>query len=122
MVSKQSELVKKQARYRYGRFASPTSRTTPTSRQEVESSSHLSTAHAPSHQEEASFDDSIVEMWEVSPPPTSRQEVSADYWGSAFASKSGVPQAIPTSQTLSQLCQRTMQWKHHCVLQEGEGI
>jgi hypothetical protein len=66
MVSKHLELVKRQARYRYRRFASPVGRTTPPpSRcQEVGSSSRRRTPPPPS------FDDSSVEMWEVSPPLT----------------------------------------------------
>jgi hypothetical protein len=87
MVSKHSELTKRQARDHYGRFSSPSSRTTPPSRQEVGSSSSRRTAPPPScmqevgssshrrtapprsRQEEAPSDDS-VEMWVVAPPPT----------------------------------------------------
>jgi hypothetical protein len=59
---KHSELEKKQARYHYGRFASPSSRTAPPpSHPEVGSSSRCRTA-PPSRQEEASSDNSIVEM------------------------------------------------------------
>jgi hypothetical protein len=87
MVSKHLELVKKQARDRYGRFASPSSHTAPPPlRHEVGSSSHHRTAPPPSRmqevgrssrrriaprpscQEEASSDDS-VEMWVLTPPP-----------------------------------------------------
>jgi hypothetical protein len=65
MVSKHSELTKRQARDCYGRFASPSSRTAPPpSRcQEVENSSRCRTPPPPSP------DDSSVEMWEVPPPP-----------------------------------------------------
>jgi hypothetical protein len=51
MVSKHLELVKRQARDRYGRFTSPSSRTAPppSHRQEVGSSSHHRTAPPPSH-------------------------------------------------------------------------
>jgi hypothetical protein len=79
MVSKKhSELTKKQDRDRYRRFASPSSRTTPLSRQEVGSSSHRCTTPPPSHPEEASSNDSIVEMWEVAPPPpTCLEEASS---------------------------------------------
>jgi hypothetical protein len=50
MVSKHSELVKRQARDCYVRFSSPSSHTAPP----------------------PSFDDSSVEMWEVPPPPLTR--------------------------------------------------
>jgi hypothetical protein len=56
MASKHSELVKRQTRNYYRRFASPPSHT------------------APLH----SSDDSIVEMWEVPPPPTRLEEASSD--------------------------------------------
>jgi hypothetical protein len=62
MVSKHPKLTKRQARDRYGRFASFLSRTAPPPlRQEVGSSSRRRTAPPPSS------DDSIVETWEVSP-------------------------------------------------------
>jgi hypothetical protein len=97
MVNKKhSELVKKQTRDRYGKFASPSSRTAPPpSRQEVGSSSHHRTTLPPSHmqeigssshcrtappppRQEALSDDSVVEMWVVaSPPPTHLQEASS---------------------------------------------
>jgi hypothetical protein len=82
MVSKHSELTKRQAQDRYGRFASLSSRTapppsrhevgssschrtTPPSRmQEVGSSSHCRTAPPPS-----SNSDDLVKMWVVAPPP-----------------------------------------------------
>jgi hypothetical protein len=84
MISKHSELAKRQAQERYGRFASPSSRTAPSpSRQEVGSSSSRRTAPplsrmqvgSSSHRRTApppSSDDSSVEMWEVSPPPSTR--------------------------------------------------
>jgi hypothetical protein len=87
MVSKHSELMKRHAQDRYGRFASPLSSTVPPPScqevgslshrhitppplrmQEVGSSSHCHTTPPPSRQEEASSDDS-VEMWVVTPPP-----------------------------------------------------
>jgi hypothetical protein len=90
MVSKHLELVKRQTRDHYGRFASLSSRTTPPPLcQEVGSSSCRHTAHPPSHmqevggsscrrtaapsscQEETSSNDS-VEMWVVVPPPLAR--------------------------------------------------
>jgi hypothetical protein len=79
MVSKHPELVKKQTRDRYERFASPSSRAVPPpSHQEVESSSRC-TAPPPLHQEEASSDDSVVKMWVVAPPPLTRlEEASSD--------------------------------------------
>jgi hypothetical protein len=66
MVSKHSELVKRQARDYYGRFASPSSRTAPPllRRQEVGSSSRHHTAPPPSS------NDLSVEMWEVPPLPS----------------------------------------------------
>jgi hypothetical protein len=68
MVSKHLELVKRQARDRYGMFASPLSHTAPPPlRHEVESSSRRYTAPPPSHQEEASSDGSM-EMWVAAPP------------------------------------------------------
>jgi hypothetical protein len=81
MVSKKHlELAKKQARDHYGRFTSPSSCTAPplSRMQEVRSSSRHRTT-PPSRQEEASSDDSIVEMWEVAPPPLTRlEEASSD--------------------------------------------
>jgi hypothetical protein len=90
MVSKHSELAKRQARDRYGRFAYPSSHTAPPlSRQEVGSLSHRRTAPlpsrmqevrsssrcrttpSPSRQEEVLSDDS-VEMWVVAPPAPAR--------------------------------------------------
>jgi hypothetical protein len=90
MVSKHSELAKRQARDRYGRFAYPSSHTAPPlSRQEVGSLSHRRTAPLPSRmqevrsysrcrttpsssrQEEVLSDDS-VEMWVVAPPAPAR--------------------------------------------------
>jgi hypothetical protein len=66
MVSKKHlELVKKQIQDRYERSASPSSM------QEVGSSSRRRTAPTPSRQE-ASPDDSFVKMWEVAPPPPTR--------------------------------------------------
>jgi hypothetical protein len=63
MVSKHSELVKRQVQDRYGRFASPSSRIAPPpSHHEVGSFSHRRTAPPPSRQEEASSND-LVEMW-----------------------------------------------------------
>jgi hypothetical protein len=57
------ELMKKKARDRYGRFASPSSRITP----------------PPLCQEEASSDNSVVKMWVVAPPPPTRlEEASSD--------------------------------------------
>jgi hypothetical protein len=80
MVSKKhSELTKKQARDHYGRFTSPLCRTAPppSHKQEVGRSSRCHTANPPSRQDEASFDDSIVEMWEVPlPPSTCLEEAS----------------------------------------------
>jgi hypothetical protein len=85
MISKYSKPAKRQARDRYRRFASLSSRTAPPpSRQEVGSysyrriapplsrmqevgSSSRRTAPPPSRQEKASFDDS-VEMWVVALP------------------------------------------------------
>jgi hypothetical protein len=56
----------------------------PPSRYEVGSSSHRYTT-PPSCQEEASSDDSIVEMWEVSPPPlTCLEEASSDDSSSGY--------------------------------------
>jgi hypothetical protein len=81
MVSKKhSELTKKQARDRYGRFASPSSHIAPppSRMQEVGSSNRRRIASPPSRQEEALFDDSIVEMWEVAPPLTCLEEASSD--------------------------------------------
>jgi hypothetical protein len=65
MVSKWSELTKRQARDRYGRLASPASCIVPppSRRQEVGSSSRRHTTPSPSS------DDSSAEMWEVTPPP-----------------------------------------------------
>jgi hypothetical protein len=64
MVSKHSELVKRHARDRYRRFASPSSRTAPPPLcQEVGSSSRRRTTLPPSS------DDSSVEMWEVHVTP-----------------------------------------------------
>jgi hypothetical protein len=72
MVSKHSNLVKRQVQDRYGRFTSPSSRTTlPPSRQDVGSSSRRRTTPPPSRMQEASSDDSI-EMWVVAPPPPAR--------------------------------------------------
>jgi hypothetical protein len=69
MVSKHSELTKRQARDHYGIFSSPSSCITPPpSRQEVGSSSRRCIAPPGSCQEEASSDDSM-EMWVVAPPP-----------------------------------------------------
>jgi hypothetical protein len=87
MVNKHSEFAKKQSQDRYGRFASPSSRITlPPSRQEVRSCSRCRTAHS-SCQEEALSDDSIVEMWEVPPPPpTCLEEVSSNDSPSAYSS------------------------------------
>jgi hypothetical protein len=56
MVSKCSELTKRQARDRYGRLASPASCIVPPP-------SRRHTTPSPSS------DDSSVEMWEVTPPP-----------------------------------------------------
>jgi hypothetical protein len=98
MVSKKySDLMKKQARDRYGSFASPSSPTTlppshhevgtssyhhtsppPSCIQEVGSSSCHRTAPPPSCQEEASSDDSIVKMRVMAPPPTCLEEASSD--------------------------------------------
>jgi hypothetical protein len=84
MVNKHSELVMRQARDGYGRFASPSSRTTHLpSGQEVASSSHRQIAPLHSGQEVGSSschrtapppssDNSSVEMWEVPPPPPTR--------------------------------------------------
>jgi hypothetical protein len=68
MVSKHSELVKRQARDRYGRFVSPINciAPPPSRHQEVGSSSRHRTAPPPSS------DDSSVEMWEEPPPPPTR--------------------------------------------------
>jgi hypothetical protein len=72
MVNKYSELVRRQVRDRFGRFASPSSRTIlPPSCQEVGSLSCCRTVPPPSSQEEASSDDS-VEMWVMAPPPLAR--------------------------------------------------
>jgi hypothetical protein len=90
MVSKHSELTKRQARDCYGKFASLSIRTAPPpSRQEVESSSRCHTVPPPSRQQVGSSnrhriaptpssDESIVEMWEVPPPPTRLEEASSD--------------------------------------------
>jgi hypothetical protein len=94
IVNKHSELTKRQARDRYGRFASPSSHTAPPishhevgssschrtappplRMQEVGSSSRRRTAPPPSRQEETSSDDS-VEMWVVAPPPPLRLQVA----------------------------------------------
>jgi hypothetical protein len=100
MVSKHSELVKRQTRDRYGRFASLSSRTAPPSlRQEVRSSSYHSTALPPSCQEvrsssrhstapPPSSDDSSVEMWEVPPPPPTRL-------GDSYSTSSGYNDECP---------------------------
>jgi hypothetical protein len=83
MVSKHSELMKRQARDCYGRFPSPSSLTTPCShRQEVGSSSHRCTTPPPS------FDDSSVEMWEVPPPSLTRL-------GSSSSTSSGYNDECP---------------------------
>jgi hypothetical protein len=90
MVSKHSELTKRQARDHYRRFASLSSCTAPppshrevgsSSRhrtapppsrmQKVGSSNCRRTAPRPSRQEEASLDDSM-EMWVMVPPPPTR--------------------------------------------------
>jgi hypothetical protein len=65
MVSEYSELTKRQARDRYGMFASPVSRSTPplSCRSEVGSSSRRRTTPPPSS------DDSSMEMWDMPPPP-----------------------------------------------------
>jgi hypothetical protein len=65
MVTKHSELAKRQAQDRYGWFTSPISRTArpPSCHEEVGSSSHHCTAPP------TSSNDSSVEMWEVPPPP-----------------------------------------------------
>jgi hypothetical protein len=99
MVSKHSELTKRQAQNRYRRFASPSSRTAPpTSCQEVGNSSRRRSAPPPSYlqqvgrfnhrrttppssrQEEASSNDS-VEIWVVAPPrpppPTCLEDASS---------------------------------------------
>jgi hypothetical protein len=87
IVSNHSELAKRQARDRYGRFAYPSSCTAPSpSCHEVGSSNRHRTAHPPSRmqevgsssrrrtapplsrQKEASSDNS-VEMWVAAPPP-----------------------------------------------------
>jgi hypothetical protein len=83
MFSKHSELTKRQARDRYGRFASPLSVTAPPpSRHEVGSSSHRHIAPPPSRMQEvgssschriipppsSNLDDSM-EMWVAAPPP-----------------------------------------------------
>jgi hypothetical protein len=66
IVSKHSKLAKRQARDRYERFASPSSRTAPCpSRHEVRSSSCRRTAPPPS----SDSDDSVV-MWVAAPPST----------------------------------------------------
>jgi hypothetical protein len=83
MVSKHLQLTKRQARDRYGRFASPLSCTAPPpSCHEVGSSSRRRTAPPPSCMQEVgsssrphtapppSFDlDDSVEMWLMAPPP-----------------------------------------------------
>jgi hypothetical protein len=68
MVSKHSELAKRQDRDHYERFASPSSHTAPppSHRQEMGSSSRRRTAPPPLHQEEASSNDSVAPP----PPPT----------------------------------------------------
>jgi hypothetical protein len=82
MISKHSELAKRQAQDRYGRFTFPSSRTAPPpSRQEVGSSNRRRTAPSPSCMQMGSSsrhrtvpppssDDSSMEIWEVPPPPT----------------------------------------------------
>jgi hypothetical protein len=96
MISKKhSELANKQARDCYGRFASPSSRTAlpPSHMQEVGSSSRHCTAPPPLRQEEASSDDSIVEIWEVAHLPlTCLEEASSDDYPSA---SSGYNDACP---------------------------
>jgi hypothetical protein len=86
MVSKHSELKKRQDRDRYGRFASPSSHTTPhTSLHEVGSSNRHCTAPPPSRMQEvgscsrrrtasppSSDSDDSVEMWVVAPPLPTR--------------------------------------------------
>jgi hypothetical protein len=83
MVSKHSELMKRQARYRYGRFVSSSSGTAPPlSRHEVGSSNCRHTAPPPSCMQEvgssyhcyiapppSSDSDDSVEMWMPTPPP-----------------------------------------------------
>jgi hypothetical protein len=68
MVSKHLELTKRQTRDRYGRFASPLSRTAspPSCCQEVGGSSRCYTAPPPSSE------DLSVEIWEVPPPSPTR--------------------------------------------------
>jgi hypothetical protein len=95
MVSKHSELMKRQTRDRYERSASPSSHTAhpplfhkvgnssrctappPLRMHEVGSSSRRRTAPPPLRQEEASSDDS-VEMWVAAPPRPTRVEKSSD--------------------------------------------
>jgi hypothetical protein len=76
IVSKYLKLVKRQARDRYERFASPSSHrciAPPPSHQVVGSSSCRHIAPPPPS------DDSIMEMWEVPPPPlTCLEEASSD--------------------------------------------
>jgi hypothetical protein len=68
IVSKHSEIVKRQVRDHYDMFTSPSSRTAPPSsrRQAVGSSGRHRTAPP------TSSDDSRMEMWEVPPPPPTR--------------------------------------------------
>jgi hypothetical protein len=72
MISKHSKLMKRLARDRYSRFASPLSfiAPPPSRHQKVGSSSRCHTAPPPS-------DDSSVEIWEVSPPPPTRMGSSS---------------------------------------------
>jgi hypothetical protein len=92
MVSKHSELLKSQARDRYGRFSSPSRCTAPPpTRQEVGNSSRSRIAPpslcmqvgSSSHRRTApppSSDDSSVEMWKVPPPPpTHLGDTSSSY-------------------------------------------
>jgi hypothetical protein len=72
MVSKHLELAKRKARYRYERFASPSSHTdAPPSCQEVENSSHHCTTPPPSCQAVGSS------SRRSTAPPPSRQEVGS---------------------------------------------
>jgi hypothetical protein len=69
MVSKHSELVKRQAQDLYERFTSPSSRTAPPpSRQEVRSSNRRRTTHPPSRQEVESY------SRRTAPPPSCQEE------------------------------------------------
>jgi hypothetical protein len=84
MVSKHSELTKRQTQDLYGRFASPSRYTAlpPSRRQEVGSSSRRRTAPPPTS------DNLSVEMWVVPPPPPT-------YLGDSSSTSSGYYDECP---------------------------